>query len=131
MFTRGKAAWKVSLQSDRMGVRLAGPKLEYKPQDQRPPSQDPLAHPSNIPGCHGYAVGTLNICGDTPIIIGVDGVSLGGYCCIVTIVTAELWKIGQLKGRNLIRFYETTLEEAVNSLKELEEKINEKNIIKT
>jgi urea carboxylase len=129
MLCRGKVAWKVGLQSDRMGVRLIGPKLEYKPEDQRPPSQDPLAHPSNIPGCHGYAVGTVNICGDTPIILGVDAVSLGGYCCNPTIISADLWKAAQARVGDFIRFYETSYDKAVDYLRKQEAMISEESII--
>ena len=39
-----------------------------------------------------------------PIILGPDGPSLGGFVCPVTIVEAELWKIGQLKAGDTVRF---------------------------
>ena len=131
LFANEKFEWKVNPQSDRMGIRLIGPLFKYKPPAQRPPSQDPLAHPSNIPGCHGYAIGTINVAGDTPIIIFVDGVSLGGYCCIATITTAELWKAGQLKGKDSVRFRDISLEEARKAFCSLEDTINERSIITT
>ena len=39
-----------------------------------------------------------------PVILGPDGPSLGGFVCPATIVQAELWKMGQLKPGDLIRF---------------------------
>ncbi len=32
-----------------------------------------------------------------PVILGPDGPSLGGFVCPVTVIEAELWKLGQLK----------------------------------
>ena len=41
-----------------------------------------------------------------------DGPSLGGFVCPVTIAKAELWKVGQLKADDKIRFYPITVEQA-------------------
>jgi urea carboxylase len=48
-----------------------------------------------------------------PIILGPDGPSLGGFVCPVTIVQAELWKMGQLKAADTVRFIPLTHAEAV------------------
>lgn len=42
------------------------------------------------------AIGTVNFTGDMPVILMVDGPSLGGFVCPATIVSTELWKIGQV-----------------------------------
>ena len=55
----------------------------------------------------------LNFTGDTPIILTQDGPSLGGFVCPVTIVKAELWKIGQIKPNDRIRFYPITFDQAL------------------
>jgi urea carboxylase len=47
-----------------------------------------------------------------PIILGPDGPSCGGFVCPATIVSAELWKIGQLKPGDKVRFRALTAEEA-------------------
>ena len=47
-----------------------------------------------------------------PIILGPDGPSLGGFVCPATIVEAELWKMGQLKAGDTVRFVPVTLDEA-------------------
>ena len=39
-----------------------------------------------------------------PVILGPDGPSLGGFVCPATIVQAELWKMGQLRPGDLVRF---------------------------
>jgi urea carboxylase len=100
-------AWKVHHNSDRTGVRLIGP----KPVWARPDGGEAGLHPSNIHD-NAYAVGTIDFTGDMPVILGPDGPSLGGFVCPATIVEAELWKIGQLKPGDLVRFRAISLEQA-------------------
>lgn len=50
-----------------------------------------------------------------PIIIAQDGPSLGGFVCPCTIVQSELWKIGQVKAGDTIRFQKMTIEEAIRA----------------
>ena len=47
-----------------------------------------------------------------PIILGPDGPSLGGFVCPATLAKAELWKIGQLKPGDKVRFHRITEKEA-------------------
>jgi urea carboxylase len=101
------AAWKVHYNSDRTGVRLIGP----KPQWARKDGGEAGLHPSNIHD-NAYAIGTIDFTGDMPVILGPDGPSLGGFVCPATIVEAELWKIGQLKAGDIVRFRTLTLEQA-------------------
>jgi urea carboxylase len=91
--------WKVHHNSDRTGVRLIGPKPEWA----RPDGGEAGLHPSNIHD-NAYAVGTIDFTGDMPVILGPDGPSLGGFVCPATIVHAELWKLGQLRPGDLVRF---------------------------
>ncbi|HEX7668117.1 MAG TPA: 5-oxoprolinase/urea amidolyase family protein, partial [Polyangiaceae bacterium] len=92
-------AWKVHYNSARTGVRLMGP----KPTWVRPDGGEAGLHPSNIHDT-AYAIGAVDFTGDMPIILGPDGPSLGGFVCPVTIVRAELWKMGQLKPGDTVRF---------------------------
>ncbi len=92
-------AWKVHYNSDRTGVRLIGPKPTWARKD----GGEAGLHPSNIHD-NAYAVGTVDFTGDMPVILGPDGPSLGGFVCPATIVHAELWKIGQLRPGDLVRF---------------------------
>jgi urea carboxylase len=99
--------WKVHHNSSRTGVRLLGP----KPQWARSDGGEAGLHPSNIHD-NAYAVGAVDFTGDMPIILGPDGPSLGGFVCPVTIAHAELWKTGQLKPGDQIRFRLMTIEQA-------------------
>lgn len=100
-------SWEVHFNSSRTGVRLIGP----SPLWARTDGGEAGLHPSNIHD-NAYAVGTLDLTGDMPILLGPDGPSLGGFICPVTTASAEFWKIGQLHPGDRIRFKLITLEEA-------------------
>jgi urea carboxylase len=100
--------WKVHHNSSRTGVRLIGP----KPQWARTDGGEAGLHPSNIHD-NAYAIGAIDFTGDMPIILGPDGPSLGGFVCPATIVQAELWKIGQLRPGDRIRFIPISMTHAL------------------
>ncbi len=100
--------WEVHYNSARTGVRLIGPKPQWARQD----GGEAGLHPSNIHD-NAYAIGTIDFTGDMPIILGPDGPSLGGFVCPATIVQAELWKMGQLKPGDKVRFKRLSLAEAI------------------
>jgi urea carboxylase len=91
--------WEVHYNSSRTGVRLIGP----KPQWARSDGGEAGLHPSNIHD-NAYAIGSIDFTGDMPVILGPDGPSLGGFVCPATIVQAELWKMGQLRPGDTVRF---------------------------
>ncbi|WP_318377784.1 urea carboxylase [Enterobacter sp.] len=100
--------WQVHYNSNRLGVRLTGP----KPGWTRPDGGEAGLHPSNVHDCE-YAIGAVNFTGDFPVILTRDGPSLGGFVCPVTIAKAELWKVGQVKPGDSLRFYPISVDEAV------------------
>jgi urea carboxylase len=104
------ATWEVHYNSNRTGVRLLGP----KPAWARGDGGEAGLHPSNIHD-NAYALGTVDFTGDMPVILGPDGPSLGGFVCPVTLAKAELWKLGQLRPNNRIRFQRFTPDEAVRA----------------
>lgn len=91
--------YEVHFNSDRTGVRLNGPKPEWARAD----GGEAGLHPSNIHDTP-YSVGALDFTGDTPILLGPDGPSLGGFVCPVTVVAADRWKLGQLSPGDRVRF---------------------------
>jgi urea carboxylase len=93
------ASYEVHFNSARTGVRLIGP----KPRWARTDGGEAGLHPSNIHDT-AYSVGALDFTGDTPILLGPDGPSLGGFVCPVTVVTADRWKLGQLRPGDSVRF---------------------------
>lgn len=93
------ADYSVHFNSARTGVRLVGP----KPTWARTDGGEAGLHPSNIHD-NAYSIGAVDFTGDTPILLGPDGPSLGGFVCPVTVVSAERWKLGQLKPGDTVRF---------------------------
>ena len=112
--------WKVHYNSDRTGVRLIGP----KPQWARKDGGEAGLHPSNIHD-NAYAIGTVDFTGDMPVILGPDGPSLGGFVCPATIVQAELWKIGQVKPGDFVRFIPMTQHDAERMEREMDRAIDD------
>lgn len=99
--------WKVHHNSDRTGVRLIGP----KPKWARTDGGEAGLHPSNIHDV-AYSIGAVDFTGDLPVILGPDGPSLGGFVCLATLAHAELWKMGQLRPGDNVRFHQISAAEA-------------------
>ena len=90
--------WQVQTHANRTGIRLTGP----KPQWARPDGGEAGLHPSNLHD-NPYSVGALNVSGDTPILLGPDGPSLGGFACPLTVVVGHRWKMGQIRPGDTVR----------------------------
>lgn len=91
--------WEIHFNSSRTGIRLIGP----KPKWARIDGGEAGLHPSNIHD-NAYAIGAIDFTGDMPIILGPDGPSLGGFVCPAVVINSELWKLGQLKAGDKVRF---------------------------
>ncbi|WP_372985447.1 urea carboxylase [Marinobacter sp.] len=111
--------WEIHYNSSRTGVRLIGPKPAWARSD----GGEAGMHPSNIHD-NAYAVGTVDFTGDMPVILGPDGPSLGGFVCPVTVISADLWKLGQLKAGDKVRFVPVTQDQAVALREALEESLD-------
>ncbi|MDY7103058.1 MAG: 5-oxoprolinase/urea amidolyase family protein [Actinomycetota bacterium] len=101
------ATWVVQSHVARTGIRLDGP----TPQWAREDGGEAGLHPSNIHDT-GYAFGTVDLTGDTPVILGPDGPSLGGFTCPATVISSERWKLGQLAPGDRLRLVPVSGEEA-------------------
>ncbi len=100
--------YEVHFNSNRTGVRLIGPKPEWARAD----GGEAGLHPSNIHDV-AYAIGAIDFTGDMPILLGPDGPSLGGFVCPATVVSAELWKLGQLRPGDRVKFVSISDEQAI------------------
>uniref|UniRef100_UPI0003B551EC 5-oxoprolinase/urea amidolyase family protein n=1 Tax=Ideonella sp. B508-1 TaxID=137716 RepID=UPI0003B551EC len=107
--------WQVHYNSSRTGVRLIGP----RPQWARRDGGEAGLHPSNIHD-NAYAIGAIDFTGDMPVILGPDGPSLGGFVCPAVVVDAELWKLGQLRPGDTVRFHRLSLDQAAQRSAQLE-----------
>lgn len=119
-------SFRVQHSSNRSAYRLAEAKeLAFARKDGGVAG----SHPSNVLD-HAYAIrGALNICGNTPILLIADGPTLGGYMCALTVINADLWKIGQgTPGRDYMRFACCTQDEAIQARKQQREWLSEKSL---
>jgi antagonist of KipI len=92
--------WRVTPDSNRMGYRLAGPKLA------RAKAVEILSEPT--------CLGTVQVPNDgTPIALMADHQTTGGYPKIAEISGADIPALAQLKPGGTLRFVKCTLEEAV------------------
>ena len=100
-------AFTVSAQSDRMGYRLQGPKVEH------------VSGPDII--SDGIPFGGVQVSGDgQPIVLMADRGTSGGYTKPATVISADIGKVAQRMPGDEIRFRKVTLEEAHEALKEQE-----------
>lgn len=98
-------AYTITADSDRMGYRLEGPKIQHK--DKADIVSDALALGSiQVPG-HGM-----------PIIMMADRQTTGGYTKIGTVISSDLAKLAQAKPGDTISFAQVNYDEAITSLKD-------------
>jgi urea carboxylase len=90
-------SWVVHPHSNRMGVRLLGPRPGWSRSD----GGEAGLHPSNILDS-AYSVGTVMLAGDMAVIVGPDGPSLGGFAAIAQVIRADLWRLGQLRAGDTV-----------------------------
>ncbi len=85
------ARWAVAPASNRVGVRLTGPRLE-RVRDDELASEGVLAGALQVPPS------------GTPILLLADHPTTGGYPVIAVVVTADLPRAGQLRPGDEVRF---------------------------
>jgi len=119
MQTFFQARWQVHYNSSRTGIRLVGPKPNWARSD----GGEAGMHPSNIHD-NAYAIGSIDFTGDMPVILGPDGPSLGGFVCPATVISAERWKLGQLKAGDTIQFVTVSHEQALRLKQRIDKQIS-------
>jgi antagonist of KipI len=104
--------YTITPQSDRMGYRLKGPKIEHRAgpdilTDATPP-------------------GSIQVPGDgMPIVLLADGQTTGGYSKIAVVTSVDQDLLAQAKPGDKVRFRRVTVVEAHRLLGEMENKIRE------
>jgi len=92
------ATWTVDHRADRTGIRLVGPAPGWARRD----GGEAGLHPSNIHDS-AYPVGGIMLAGDTPVIVGPDGPSLGGFVVPAVVIQADRWTLAQLRPGDTVR----------------------------
>ncbi len=120
--------WRLSPISDRMGCRYIGPKLEFNSRPDYLVDQAG-SDPSNIVD-DTIPVGGIQVPGGLePIVLHVDGPSLGGYAKIATVISADLRRVGQTLPGEISDFKAISPSEGVAALTEVENLISEDSIV--
>ena len=105
--------FRVSPDSDRTGIRLQGPLMARRP-----------GLPESIIS-EGVIAGAIQVPGDGQPIIILGETATGGYSKIATVISADLPLLGRIMPGNEVAFNAVTLDEAVQALRESEERIGE------
>jgi len=102
-----RGEYAISEESNRMGLRLRG-----------------LAMPS--PAGHmlteGVPLGAIQVPPDgQPIILFVEHQTTGGYPKPANVISADFWRLGQLRPRDQVRFERVTIEQALELMQQQEQ----------
>jgi allophanate hydrolase subunit 2 len=104
-------SWTISPQSNRSGYRLTGTALM-------------LARPLEMRS-HGIVPGVVQVPPNgQPIIQLADANVSGGYPKIATVISADLWRLGQAPLGSCVRFVQSTRQEALDALIEIEKYVD-------
>lgn len=107
-----KAMFAVDARSDRMGVRLR--------------RVDGACLTGGEVLSEGLARGAVQIPPDgEPVVLLADAQTTGGYHVPAVVISADLWKIGQLRPGNTVRFSGVSPEEALAALRQRAETITQ------
>lgn len=101
------STWTVHYNSNRLGIRLKGPRPQWARQD----GGGAGLHPSNIHDSP-YSIGSVSFTGDEAVVLTRDGPSLGGFVVFSVVASAEMWKLGQVRPGDTIRLQPITVEKA-------------------
>lgn len=104
-------SFKVSEQSDRMGIRLSGGEITAKG------TTDIISD--------AIVKGSVQVSANLqPIILTADAQTTGGYAKIATVITADLPLLAQLKAGAKVRFKEVSVKDAERAYKKFIKKYN-------
>jgi antagonist of KipI len=102
-----RGAWIASEESNRMGLRLRG---------------EPIPSPAGHMLTEGVPLGAVQVPpGGQPIILFVEHQTTGGYPKPANVISADFWRLGQLRPRDQVGFEFVTIEQALALLRETEE----------
>jgi len=90
--------YRVGVRSDRMGLRLEGPRLYVRPGPER------LSAPVSF--------GAVQVAGGQPLVLGVACGTMGGYPHVAHVISADLDRLARAGPGDPLRFVRVSLVEA-------------------
>lgn len=122
--------WKLSSKADRIGMRLIGPKLDFRPGRPAYLKEEAGEDASNIVIDPGAPVGTIQVpSGVEPIILAVDSPTIGGFARIACVISLDMSVMGQTRALETVRFKEVSVDASHEMLRQQEQKIQENHVI--
>ena len=103
-----ESPFRVTEQSDRTGIRLAGSPMRAKEE-----FKESIISEGVIPG-------TIQVPGDGQPIIILGETVTGGYRKIAVVISSDLPRLGQLRPGNRVKFTSVSQNEAQSALEEIE-----------
>ena len=104
------SSYTVSEESNRSGLRLQGEPILPRVRSQLL--------------TEGVSLGAIQVPHNGQLIIlFVDQQTTGGYPKIANVISADMHRVGQLRPRELVRFAEVTIPEAIRLLREQEQRL--------
>jgi antagonist of KipI len=101
-----EGVYAVAEESNRMGLRLRGPAIPSPPGGML---------------TEGTALGAIQVPPDgQPIVLFVEHQTTGGYPKPANVISADFWRLGQLRPRDEVRFERIGMQEALRCLQEQE-----------
>lgn len=108
--------WRVTQDSDRAGLRLKGAALGTRGFERMI--------------TEGVDLGAVQVPpSGQPIVLFVEQQTTGGYPRIAVVVSADLFRVGQLRPGDEIRFTRVSLDEAVALARELERRLGDEEFL--
>ncbi len=111
--TFSSSSYQVTAKSDRMGIRLEGPKIERSAE-----VEESIISESLVPG-------SVQIPGDAKPMLILTELVTGGYTKIATVISTDIPRAAQLKPGDRIRFEAISVDEAHQLLREQERRLKE------
>lgn len=97
-----RAPYLVAEECNRMGVRLTG---------------EPMPSPAGGMMTEGVALGAIQVPPDgQPIVLFVEHQTTGGYPKPANVISADFWRLGQMRPRDEVRFERVDLDRALELL---------------
>ena len=91
--------YRVAEECNRMGIRLTG---------------SPIPSPAGGMLTEGVALGAIQVPPDgQPIVLFVEHQTTGGYPKPANVISADFWRLGQMRPRDEVRFEKVTIEQAL------------------
>jgi allophanate hydrolase subunit 2 len=97
-----RGAYAVAEECNRMGIRLTGAAIPSQPGGML---------------TEGVALGAIQVPPDgQPIVLFVEHQTTGGYPKPANVISADFWKLGQMRPRDEVRFERVTIDRALELL---------------